>query len=175
MMQEISLTQKKIIQQKQQCDNQLKVATEAETLLNESSDDFVEFLDVRFSEFEKCAPLGNLTDKVFDLIKSDTGWLGDTIIHQVQVCLRQQNPNIKGFQRKTIGPVRNFNVVTSEFIQILHTGHSHWVCVSSIGCHGDHITLYDSLYNNIIATEVEGQVKALLGERECQMLVAPVQ
>ena len=35
--------------------------------------------------------------------------------------------------------------------------------------------MYDSLYNNIIATEVEEQVKSLLGGRECQVLVVPVQ
>ena len=84
-------------------------------------------------------------------------------------------PNIEGFQRTTLGPVRNFNVVTGEFIQILDTGHSHWVSINSIGCHEGHITLYDSLYNNIISTEVEEQVKSLLSGRECQILVAPVQ
>ena len=73
MMQETSSNSKQKIGQKQQCDNQLEVAAEAERLLKESSDDFVEFLDVNFLESEKFAPLANLTDKDFDLIKSDMG------------------------------------------------------------------------------------------------------
>ena len=85
--------------------------------------------------------------------------------------MRQQNPNVDGFQRPTLGPWRNFNVVTSDFIQILHTGNSHWVCVSSIGCPEGQINLYDSLYNNIIATEVEEQVKSLLGGRKVKLLL----
>ena len=138
------------------------------------SDDFVEILNVTVSESEKFAPLGNLTNKEFDLIKSENGWLDDTVIHQAQVFLRQQNPNVDGFQRLTLGPWRNFNVVTSDFIQILHTGNSHWVCVSSIGCPEGQINLYDSLYN-IIATEVEEQMKSLLGGKESKIIVAPVQ
>ena len=78
MMQETSSNSKQKIGQKQQCDNQLEVAAEAERLLKESSDDFVEFLDVNFLESEKFAPLANLTDKEFDLIKSDMGWLDVT-------------------------------------------------------------------------------------------------
>ena len=55
-------------------------------------------------------------------------------------------------------------------------GPQSWVCVSSIRYDEGQITLYDSLYNNIIATEVEEQqVKSLPGERECQILIAPVQ
>ena len=57
----------------------------------------------------------------------------------------------------------------------MHTGNSHWVCVSSIGCPEGQINLYDSLYNNIIATEVEEQVKSLLGGKESKIIVAPVQ
>ena len=58
MMQETSSNSKQKIGQKQQCDNQLEVATESETLLKESSDDFVEFLDVNFLESEKFNRLG---------------------------------------------------------------------------------------------------------------------
>ena len=31
-----------------------------------------------YSESEKFAPLGNLTNKAFDLIKSENGWLDDS-------------------------------------------------------------------------------------------------
>ena len=37
-------------------------------------------------------------------------------------------------QCPTLGPVQNFCVVCGEFLQLLHTGQNHWICVSSIGC-----------------------------------------
>ena len=59
--------------------------------------------------------------------------------------------------------MRNFDVVTSEFIQILHTGSDHWVCVSSNGCSPGLVNLYDSLYHDVISQEVEEQTCDLLG------------
>ena len=49
--------------------------------------------------------------------------------------------------------------MTSEFVQILHTGRSHWVCVSSINCLPGIVNLYDSLFNDIIENEVEWKMK----------------
>ena len=69
---------------------------------------------------------------------------------------------IEGFQRPTLGPVRNFTIMTGEFIQILHTGNQHWVCVSSVGCLPGMVNLYDSLFHDIIETEVEEQVKSMM-------------
>ena len=69
---------------------------------------------------------------------------------------------VEGFQRPTLGPVRNFTIMTGEFIQILHTGNQHWVCVSSVGCLPGMVNLYDSLFHDIIETEVEEQVKSLM-------------
>ena len=45
-----------------------------------------------------------------------------------QVLLQEINPLIEGFQRPTLGPVRNFSIVSGEFMQLFHTGQNHWVC-----------------------------------------------
>ena len=81
-------------------------------------------------DIDKTSSLGTLTctNKEFAIIESSTGWLDCVIIHQAQVLLKQLNPNIEGFQRTTLGPVRNFDVIGGEFIQILHTSGNHWVC-----------------------------------------------
>ena len=70
---------------------------------------------------------------------------------------------VQGFQQPRHGPVRNFDLVSGEFIQLLHTGSDHWVCISSIGCLSGHMNLYDSLYHDIINQEVEEQTNDLLG------------
>ena len=74
-----------------------------------------------------------------------------------------------------MGPVRNFDVVGGEFIQILHTGGNHWVCVSSIDCQKGHVNLYDSLYHDIISDEVTEQTKSLPGDEFEKLVVIPVQ
>ena len=119
------------------------------------------------------AALENLTEEHDKLISSPDGWLDCDVIHQVQVRLREINPLI---ERPTLGRCRNFNIVSGEFIQILHTGNSHWVCVSSTSCLPDIDNLYDSLYHNIIEEEIEAQVVALVGEEYLKgITVFPVQ
>ena len=95
-------------------------------------------------------------------ILSPTGWLDCAIIQQAQVLLKEVNPLIEGFQRTTLGPVSNFNVMSGEFIQILHTGAQHWVCISTIGCSTGYVNLYDSMFHEVIGVEVEEQVTSLL-------------
>ena len=58
----------------------------------------------------------------------------------------------------------------------MHTGNSHWVCVSSIGCLPVIVNFYDSLYHNIIEEEVEAQVVDLVGEEHLKGIAfVPVQ
>ena len=63
----------------------------------------------------------------FDLICNPHGWLDCDIILKDHTLLHNENLNIEGFQRPTLEPVRNFDTVSGEFVQILHTGNSHWV------------------------------------------------
>ncbi|CAH3151451.1 unnamed protein product, partial [Porites lobata] len=91
--------------------------------------------------------LGNLTQAEYDIIESPTGWLDCSVIQEAHILLKQVNPLIKGFQRTMLGPVRNFGVVTSDFVQILHTGNQHWVCASSVCCLPGIVNLYDSLFH----------------------------
>jgi len=49
-----------------------------------------------------------------------------------------------------------------NFIQVLHTGGMHWVCVSNIGCRQkNEVQLYDNLYRGISSFTKE-QIAALL-------------
>ena len=64
--------------------------------------------------------LANLEESDYHIILDPFGWLNCDIIHRAQVLLHEANSSIEGFQRPTLGPVRNFNVVSGEFIQLLH-------------------------------------------------------
>ena len=144
---------------------------------SDSSDDDIDVAITKVCEGEtdKTGAFAQMTDSHFDLITSPTGWLDCDIIQQAQVLLQLENTAIAGFQRPTLGPVRNFDVVSSEFVQILHTGNSHWVCISSVGCLPGHVNLYDSLYDSVLSPEIEEQAKDLLGGRLEALNLMPVQ
>ncbi len=116
-----------------------------------------------FGDTERYCRLEKLNSTHYGIINSPVGWLNCDIIQQVHVCLKNCNPAIEGLQRPILGPIRNFEIVTGEFVQILHTDSNHWVCTSNIGCLPGVVNFYDSLYHNIISNEVEEQVKCLVG------------
>ena len=143
---------------------------------SDSSDDEsdVEITGESTGNLDKTGALGALNDSHYEIINSPSGWLDCAIIQQAQILLKKANPLIESFQRTTLGPIRNFDIVTSEFIQILHTGHMHWVCVSSIGCTPGIVKLYDSLYHDIIE-EVTEQVKSLMADSYIGLVNVAVQ
>jgi hypothetical protein len=126
-------------------------------------------------DVDKFSCLAKLIYADYDIINDTVGWLTSDIIHAAQVLLQEVNPAVEGFQRPTLGPVRNFAVVTAEFIQILHSGRDHWVCISSIGCLPGIVHLYDSLFQDVICQEIEDQTNDLLGDRLDAQNYVPVQ
>ena len=124
---------------------------------------------------DKFSALTTLDDSDYDIINDPSGWLTCGIVQAVQVLLQEVNPVLEGLQRPTLGRVRNFDVVSGEFLQILHTGSDHWVCVSSIGCLPGKVHLYDSLFHDVISQEIEGQTNDLLGGNLGELHFVPVQ
>lgn len=145
------------------------------TLSSNESEDEVEFVKETDGHTDKTSLLANLTSSDFDLINDPNGWLDCSIIQQAQVLLQQHNPLIGGLQRPTLGPIRNFDIVSGEFIQIIHTGSDHWICISSKGCSPGFVHLFDSLYNDVIQREVEEQTKDMLGGKHVDLVYVPVQ
>ena len=125
------------------------------------------------SNSERRGPLKKVDDNDCTNILSQETWLDCDIIQAAHVCLQKVNPLIEG--RPTLGQVRNFSMVSSEFVQILHTGNVHWVCVSSVGCLPGMVNLYDSLFHDIIELEVEEQIHNLMGASFIGINTLPVQ
>ena len=157
-------------------------STTAKTLLSmlsstidNGSDDEIEFSKELVGQVDKANELANLTQDDFEIILDPNGWLHSSIIQKAQVLLKKVNPLVEGFQKPTLGPVRNFDVVSGEFVQILHTGRDHWVCISSIGCLAGQVNLYDSLYNDVILQEVVDQAKDLVARDLISLNYVPTQ
>ena len=101
---------------------------------NSASEDEISMTMETTGTVDKFSALATLDDSDYDTINDPSGWLTCDIVQAAQVLLQGVNSLLEGLPRPTLGRVRNFDVVSVEFLQILHTGSDHWVCVSSIGC-----------------------------------------
>ena len=79
------------------------------------------------------------------------------------------------FRDQPLGPVGQFDIVTSDFVQILHVNNNHWVCVSSINCAPGYVNLMGSLSNPVLSQEIVDLVKNLLGPSYKGINQLPVQ
>ena len=79
-------------------------------------------------------------------------WLTDVQIGKAQNLLKQQFLHMQGLQATTLGPLQQFDVMRSKFVQILQTGAKHWICISNIYySQMNAIKIYDSMYLGVNA------------------------
>ena len=116
--------------------------------------DDITFVKVVHNPPEKYKIIEHLSQKQFEIIMSPTGWLDCAIVHDAQTLLSNINQTIKGFQRPTLGPCKQFDIIVGDFIQILHVNNNHWVCISSINCQPGYVNLLDSLASSVVSQEV---------------------
>ncbi len=110
----------------------------------------------------------------------DNHILTDESINISQSILSNMFPDLKGFQDTVIGATLTFDIVPqeSEFIQILHDGDLHWVCISHcLNPHKKGINLYDSLSNGAVPNFVKKQIASMMHIKEPEMHIniVPVQ
>lgn len=98
----------------------------------------------------------NLREDDFSCI-SKGRMLTDVHINFCQRLLHEEFPQIRGFEDTSRGPVGQFSIFRGTFVQILHDGSLHWVCVSNAFVpeeerHGT-VHCYDSLNSDGTVTE----------------------
>ena len=92
--------------------------------------------------------------------------LTDNAINIAQNILHNQYPLIAGLEDTVLGTCFNFSIVRGEFVQVLHDGALHWVCVSNVGCKEDGcVNVYDSLNKGKITLHMKKQVASMLFHR----------
>lgn len=78
-----------------------------------------------------------------------------------QCLIKATYPNVNGLQDVSLGHTLAFDVLRGEFIQILHTGESHWVTVSTIGCTNGEVDVFDSMPPHVTGA-LERQIAAII-------------
>ena len=166
-MQKIQLQRRKgkFLKKKEAQKRKMQAAEEAE--------DEVKFLKQARMDQTSIAKMQRPTFKLHqedaDIIQKNA-MLTDHQIQMAQELLHHQFPYIEGLLSPTIGKAKQFPVMRNNFIQVLHTGGMHWVCVSNIGCrHNNQVKLYDSLYSGI-APFTREQIGALLFNQDSDVI-----
>ena len=98
------------------------------------------------------------------ILESSSKWLTDNIINATQELLRRNYP-VPGLQSTLLSHTLAFDVMREEFVQVLHSGGSHRLTVSTIGCPPSTVKVYDSLYSEL-PTQTKEQICALQASQE---------
>ncbi len=138
--------------------------------------------EVQFLKSGKSTNNDSMKRPSFKLEKEDeaviTGnhMLTDKHITIAQNLLKKQFPHINGLMSTTLGPIGQFEVMQNKkFIQILHTGQTHWVCITNIDCAHGTIKVYDSLYKSLTPLTKKQIADILYCENDkIDVLVQPV-
>ena len=92
--------------------------------------------------------------------------LTDESINLAQNHLHEAFPSNSGLQDTAIGATQTFNVVSGNFIQILHDGNLHWVCTSNISFDSptdvSDINVYDSYNHGYITKMTKRQMATFM-------------
>ena len=102
------------------------------------------------------------------------GLCNHTAVHEAHILLKGISKGIQGFQRPTLGSVRQFDVMAGPFIQIVHINNNHWVCFSRINSIPGYVDVYDSL-SSPVTQEVLELAFDLTGPALKGVLCIPVQ
>ena len=108
----------------------------------------------------------NLNEDDFSRITKGN-MLTDVHINFCQQLLRDQFRDIVGMEDTSHGPVAQFSIFRGSFIQILHDGCLHWVCISNIYVspekREDSVDCYDSLSSSkTVGAEIAKQTAQCL-------------
>ncbi|XP_065650019.1 uncharacterized protein LOC136078332 isoform X1 [Hydra vulgaris] len=104
--------------------------------------------------------------------------LNDKVIHFCQQLMSLQLNIDVGLQDPIKGQVLSFHIYTSTpFVQILHDGNLHWICVTTYDCKPGEIYIFDSLFHGSVSMQTKRQICAILHcqQKNLVLKVLPVQ
>ena len=106
------------------------------------------------------------------------GMLTDVSVNYAQMILHQQFPEVGGLEDTVLGPHLQFSVANREFVQVLHDGALHWVCISNIGCQEGTVNCFDSLnQSRFVRNHIMKQIACIthINGPELKVHLQPVQ
>ena len=75
--------------------------------------------------------------------------LNDLIINFAQKVLRQQFPNVRGFQSTLLQEKKKKSNFEQDRVQIIHSQGNHWIVATSLNTTSCVVKVYDSVFDNV--------------------------
>ena len=88
-------------------------------------------------------------------------WMNDKLMNDGQMLIKESYPQVCDFQDVSLGQTLGFDVLTEEFVQVLHTGRGHWLTVSTFRCTSAEVDIFDSM-PPAINSSLQNQIASLL-------------
>ena len=95
-------------------------------------------------------------------LQADYQWLNDSLVNAGQALICEKFPNVKGLQNINLSCIMLFKQESGEFIQVLNTANTHWVCASTIGCKPLVVNVYDSARTGDLSENTLNSIAAIL-------------
>lgn len=105
-------------------------------------------------------------------VMSPNTWLSDEEINHGQALLRQQFPEVDGWQDVGLFGDNGCHLLGTPqrpFVQVMLTFENHWICVSNIGCPAGVVRLFDSMYKKRSNALLKKQLAWMLHTEESSM------
>ena len=105
-------------------------------------------------------------------VLSSGEWLNDRLINAA-LTLKKRDKNllpVDVLQDPILGNTLSFQVSGSEMVQVLHSGNSHWVTISTVGTSHPEAIVYDSLYATL-PFQTKEQVCSLICSKEKEVIL----
>ena len=99
--------------------------------------------------------------------------LTDVHINAAQNVLVKQFPKVPGLEDTVLGSKLQFNMHSGDFVQILHDGGLHWICVSNLFCEDNSVEVFDSMYASL-PVHVKMQVACIMMVQQAALTVKVV-
>ena len=111
-----------------------------------------------------------LTEEDKQIILSGEGWLNDGIVFAAMLLMKNDADllPVGSLQNPVLGDSLQFEVAADESVQVLNSGGSHWIAVSTVGCKHPVVRVYDSLYSKL-PSETKDQIATLVSTPEKQI------
>lgn len=96
-----------------------------------------------------------------DILLNPLGLVTDTTVSAAQKLLADQFPKFSGLQDVSKGLTMSYNILQGDFLQIINTGHKHWITVSTIGKQHPEIMVFDSV-DDFLPPMAKAQIASII-------------
>ena len=98
-----------------------------------------------------------------EILEKSREWLNERLINAGQAMIKEQFPHEFWLQDVGKSDMGTFEEEDGNFVQILNSHNTHWICVTNIDCKSNEVVkVYDSMFTDDIPMSTKEVVASLV-------------